>query len=237
MGRRNAGRATLVALAVLAGSADAAEGQRRSAGSFGLGVIGADPVGELGAYFDAGGGIQLLGSLALDPAGRVRLRGDFGFIIYGYEQQHLCWEAPVGCRIEMDLNTTNNIVFGGLGPEVVLATGAVEPYVNASFGFSYFVTSSSLQGESDFEDFASTTNYDDIVLAWRAGGGMRVHLGGTRKPVYLDLGVERHQNGIAHFLTEGDIVDHPDGSITLLPNRAEANMVLFRIGVSVGIPG
>ena len=236
MGRGNAGRATLVALAVLAGAAESAEGQRRSAGSWGIGVIGADPVGELGAYFDAGGGLQFLGSLALDPESRIRLRGDFGFLIYGYEQQHFCWEAPVGCRIEMDLNTTNNILFGGVGPEVVLASGAVEPYVNASLGFSYFVTTSSLEGESDMEDFASTTNYDDLVLAWRAGGGMRVHLGGTRRPVFLDLGVERHQNGIAHFLTEGDIVDHPDGSISFLENRAEANMVVFRLGVSVGIP-
>ena len=236
MGRGDAGRATLVALAVLMGTALAVEGQRRPAGTVGFGLIGADPVGELGAYFDLGGGGQFTGSVALDPSGLVRLRGDFGFIIYGYERQHMCWDAPVGCRIELDLNTTNSILFGGLGPEVVFANGPVEPYVNASLGFSYFATTSSLRGELDWEDFASTTNYDDIVLAWRAGAGMRVKLGGSRKPVYLDLGVERHQNGIAHFLTEGDIQDHPDGSITLLPNRSEANLVVFRMGVSVGIP-
>ena len=40
----------------------------------------------------------------------------------------------------------------------------------------------------------------------------------------------------ARYLTEGDIVDHPDGSISFLENRAEANMVVFRLGVSVGIP-
>ncbi|HSG46894.1 MAG TPA: hypothetical protein VLA43_03665, partial [Longimicrobiales bacterium] len=71
---------------------------------------------------------------------------------------------------------------------------------------------------------------------WRVGGGMRIQVKGGRKPVALDLGVERHQNGVADFLTKGDIQDHPDGSITLFPNRSEANMVTFRLGVVVGIP-
>lgn len=236
MGRRDMGRRALMALAAWAAMASAAEGQRRHLGSVDFGFIGADPVGELAAYFDAGFGGQVATSVALDPSGVVRLRGDFGFLIYGWETQHLCWEAPVGCRIEVDLNTLNNIFFAGLGPELAIPGGPVEPYVNASVGFSYFVTTSSLQGEWDWEDFGTTNNYDDIVQAWRVGGGLRVRLSGHRTPVFLDLGVERHQNGIVHFLTKGDIVDNPDGSITLLPNRAEANVVLFRIGVSVGIP-
>ncbi len=52
---------------------------------------------------------------------------------------------------------------------------------------------------------------------------MRVSTG--RTPVWLDFGVERHENGVAEFLTKGDIIDHPDGSITVLPNRSEANLV------------
>jgi hypothetical protein len=225
----------------MAVAASRVEAQRRSdAGDrpvvyLGLGVIGADPVGELGTYFDAGAGGQFMGAFPLEPTGRVRLRGDFGFVIYGNERRRLCMSAPVGCRIELDLNTTNSIFFGGLGPEVSLAQGPVEPYLNATFGFTYFATTSSLQGEQDAEDFASTTNYSDAVFAWRAGGGLRVQVSGGRAPVSLDFGVERHENGVADFLTKGDIVDHPDGSITLVPNRAEANLVTFRMGVSVGI--
>ena len=36
---------------------------------------------------------------------------------------------------------------------------------------------------------------------------------------------------------EGDILDHPDGSITLFPNRSEADLMTFRFGVSVGFGG
>ncbi|MDP2955742.1 MAG: hypothetical protein Q8N53_04920 [Longimicrobiales bacterium] len=234
--------AVLVAVSAMAVAASRVEAQRssepgtRPVAYLGLGVIGADPVGELGAYFDAGAGMQFIGAFPLEPTGRVRLRGDFGIVIYGNERQQFCMSAPVGCRIELDLNTTNSILFGGLGPEVSLAQGPVEPYLNATFGFTWFGTTSSLQGESGAEDFASTTNFSDAVFAWRAGGGLRVQVGGGRTPVSLDFGVERHENGVADFLTKGDIVDHPDGSITLVPNRAEANLVTFRMGVSVGLP-
>lgn len=220
----------LVGLATLALSPQGAGAQ----GRVDFGLLGADPVGELGRYVDAGGGLQFGGAIALERTRRLYLRGDFGLLIYGYESRRVCLSAPVGCRIELDLNTMNGILFAGVGPELVLATGPVEPYLNASMGFSYFATTSSLQSTWGSEDFATTTNFDDFVMAWRAGGGIRVRVSGNRRPVYVDIGAERHQNGLADFLTEGDIEDHPDGSITLYPTRSEANLMVFRLGMSVG---
>ena len=69
--------------------------------------------------------------------------------------------------------------------------------------------------------------------AARVGGGLRFRLGGPRS-ILLDLGAEYHRNGVAEYLREGDIVDNPDGTITILPNRSEANVVTLRIGVSMG---
>jgi hypothetical protein len=226
----------LAALGSAAGEAGAQVDPRGPAGYAGIAFVDARPVGELGTYFDQGFGAQLHGAIPLGISGRLFLRGDLGFVVYGYEHKRICFGAPVGCRIEADLTTTNNIFFGGVGPELVLATGAVQPYLNASWGFSYFATTSSLGGSADWGDFAHTTNYDDATFAWRVGGGVRIRLTSGRTPVSLDVGMERHQNGLANFLTEGDIVDNPDGSITLTPHRAEANLTTLRIGVTVGIP-
>jgi hypothetical protein len=242
--RRGAGTWLWVAvgLAVLGSEA---EGQRRRdygerrqpTAHFGLAFIAADPVGDLAYYFDQGFGAQFEGSFPMEPTGHLRFRADLGFLIYGHERQYLCYNTPIGCRIGLDLTTTNSIFFGGVGPELVLATGAVAPYVNASAGFSYFATISSLGGDDGYDDFARTTNYSDAVFAWKVGGGLRLRVKDGRRPVHLDFGVERHENGVADFLTEGDIIDHPDGSITLLPNRSEANLVAFRIGVTFGLGG
>jgi hypothetical protein len=218
-------------------SAQGAEAQHASdvAGTVGISFLVGEPQGEMGYLVDEGFGAQFDGAFAVAADGHLRLRADFGFMIYGHERQQYCYWAPVGCRVGMDVTTSNAIVFGGLGPEIVLFTGAVEPYVNAAYGVSYFVTSTSL-GDDGYDDYATTTNFDDAVMQWRVGGGLRVRVSDGRKPVYLDFAVERHQNGVADYLTEGDIQDHADGSITLYPNRTEANLVTFRMGVSFGIP-
>ena len=230
------GTMILTALAVFGGNAGAQERVREPVGYVGINFVGADPVSPLDTYIDNGFGAQLYGTLPIEASRHLRLRADAGFLIYGNEHQRVCFGGGVGCRIELDMNTTNSIVYGGLGPELVLATGAFEPYVHASFGFSWFGTTTSLDGSSDTEDFAHTTNYSDGMLAWRGGGGVRVRVSRGRVPVAIDLGVERHQNGVARFLTKGDIVDNPDGSITVLPNESEANLVTFRMGVTLGIP-
>jgi hypothetical protein len=226
-----------LALALTLAGVSEARGQEWTAprGRLGLSFVAGDPVGDLNAFFDQGFGGQIEGAWAVTEDRRVRLRGDAGFLVYGHERLRYCYSVPIGCRIEADLTTTNNIFYFGVGPELALATGALEPYVYGTTGLSYFATISSLDGADGGPEWAETTNYDDVVMAWRVGGGMRLRVSSGRRPVALDFGVERHQNGIADFLTEGDIVDNPDGSITLFPNRSEANLVTFRFGVSIGL--
>ncbi len=224
--------------AVLAASAADLHAQRRApaTATFGLSILAADPVGNMGAIVDNGFGGQMYATYPLEKAGHVRIRGDLGLMVYGHERSRLCFGTPIGCRIEMDLTTTNSIAFGGIGPEIVLSTGRVQPYLNGSVGVSYFSTTSALSGSADYDDFANTTNFDDAVMAWRAGAGLRVQVAGGRKPVWLDMAVERHENGVAEYLTKGDILDNPDGSVTLFPTRSDANLMTLRFGVTIGIP-
>ena len=222
------------AIALAAAATLDAQERRAPRGRVGLSFVAGDPVGELGSFFDRGFGAQLEGSWAVTEDRHLRLRGDAGFVVYGHERIQYCYTVPVGCRVEAELTTTNNIFYFGLGPEVAFTAGAFEPYVYGTTGLSYFATVSSLDGADGGPDWAETTNYDDVVMAWRAGGGMRLRVRGGGHPVSLDFGVERHQNGIASFLTEGDIVDNPDGSVTLFPHRSEANLLTFRLGVSLG---
>lgn len=224
---------TLGALLALAPSADAQRVQGPG-GSLGISFVAADAVGELGALVDHGFGLQLDGGLPIALDGRVRMRGDFGFLVYGHERLTFCYTWS--CRVGSDLTTTNSIVYGGFGPELVLASGPIQPYVHATAGLSGFVTSSSLDDHDGYGPYLETTNYSDVVFGLKLGGGLRMRLGRGGRPVYLDLGVEHHDNGIANYLTVGDIVDNPDGSITVYPNRSQADLLTFRAGVSFGFP-
>jgi len=198
-------------------------------------LVGAQPTGEFRLNVDGGWGFELGGRYELDPAGLLSLRGSLGFINYGSETLRFC--SVFGCRVGTDLDTRNNILFGGVGPELALRMGPIRPYARASLGISYFETTSGLSGSDDWSRYASTTNLDDLVFQQRLGAGLGLRLSNGRHPVRSDIGTDYHHNGMANYLREGDIVDQPDGSVIIYPRRTEANLWSFRVGVSVGLGG
>ena len=198
-------------------------------------LTAASPQGEFRDYVSSGwgGGIHYL--LRADRDGWLALRVDASVLNYGHERQRVLLSPTIGGRITVDLTTDNNIAFLGAGPQIGLPTGAVRPYVNGFVGVSYIFTESSVGGSSSGERFASTTNYDDASFAYGGGAGLYIPLSNRRNPVSLDAGVTYRHNGSAEYLRHGDIVDNPDGSITLHPVFSETNLLTFHVGVSVGL--
>ena len=160
------------------------------------------------------------------------IRADLGWVIYGSESMLTCITDP--CRVQGDINTTNNIFYLGLGPEVILIRGLFEPYVYGTLGTSIFHTASALRGVGDDESHFSTPHHTDWTFAWRAGTGIRYNI---REYFSVDFGVEHHGNGVADYLTKGDVIDDSDGKTIINPRRSEANLLTFRLGVSFGLGG
>ena len=162
------------------------------------------------------------------------IRAEGGFVQYGNERTDHCL---INCRIGVDINTSNDIVFAGIGPQITVPSGPLRPYLNATFGMSYFYTHSSVTGDDDYDygEF-DTTNHDDAVFALTGGGGFLIPLSMRHTPVMLDLGMTFHRNGQATYLRKGSIRDLPDGSIIISPIRSEANFITYRMGVSIGVP-
>lgn len=198
-------------------------------------LLVATPTGEFAENVGTGFGIAGFGRYELDGAGILSLRADFGFLQYGRETIRICVTQP--CRVTGELTTSNNIVFGGVGPELGIGGGPVRIYANLAGGFAYFATTSSVEGENnEGSPFASSTNFDDATFAWMGGGGVQFRVSSGRHPVSVDMGARYHGNGQAEYLRKGDIQDLPDGSVVVRPRRSETNLWTFRIGVSVGIP-
>ncbi len=191
------------------------------------------PVGEFDDNVDFGFGAGAHGRVALGDEGMINLRLDVGFINYGNETIRICITQP--CRVTGNLTTSNNIFLLGAGPEIGVGSGSVRLYANASIGFAYFATTSSVEGENDFGDpFASSTNFDDFTFAWTAGPGLQLRVWtGERAAVSLDLLTRYHGNGEARYLRKGDIQDRPDGSVVLNPRQSETNFWTVGLGVSV----
>jgi len=192
------------------------------------------PIGPFNDFIGAGYGLTGGFVWNLDRDRVFGIRAEGGFVQYGNERTGACL---VNCRVEVDVNTSNDIVFGGIGPQITVPAGPLRPYLNATAGFSYFFTHSSISGNDAADNGVfDTTNHDDGVFALTGGGGFLIPLSMRRTPVLLDIGATFHRNGEAEYLRKGSIVDNPDGSIVINPIRSEANFITYRIGVSIGIP-
>jgi hypothetical protein len=187
-------------------------------------VVGA-PRGALGRAADVAGG--LAGHLLLPAGGRtLALRLDGSWLLYGSETVRIPLPRTGG-RIAREIVTDNWMAQLGVGPQVVLPLGRIRPYLHAFAGVSYLSTTSQLR-DPDFFVSRPTTNFDDTALAYGGGGGLLVPLRG--RGMSLDLGARYVRTSTVRFLGEGDL--GRDGGASATPNRGQANVLEFRLGLT-----
>ena len=218
-----------IAALALAPTASAAQAQEysRFTGSFAL--LNTQPLGELST--GPGFGVAIGGAYALDRARIFHIRGDLRASMYGHENREVCFSSTVGCRILLDLNTSYNTLYLGLGPQVVVPLGPASAALVGTIGLGGFTATSSLSGVDERDDdFGETTNYEDYTLAWSTGGELRVPV---TERFALALGGHYQHNGVVSYLREGGITDNPDGTLSYEPQRTEANMVALTLGVTI----
>lgn len=194
----------------------------------------ARPMGEFRNFVDIGGG--LAGSLTLN-LGRGSILGvriDGSGVLYGQETQRVPLSETVQ-RVLVDVTTSNTILALGVGPQFTLGRGVMRVYGYGGVGFSYFATTSEVQGSRDTTSFASTTNFDDFTAAWHSGTGLLMRVSYRRTPVFIDLGSRYVRNGRARYLKEGSLREAAGGGLLIDPIESETNLVLFYLGVSVGV--
>lgn len=194
------------------------------------------PVGDFLHYVDQGLGFDAFFRFNADRQGVLSFRLDGGLQIYGHETFRVPLSGTIGGRILVDLTTSNNIIWMGFGPQLTSPSGAVRPYANASAGFSYFFTESTVEGSNNDNDpFASTTNYSDATFRYGFGWGLLIPFQTRTSEWAIDLGAMYHGNGQVRYLREGGIEDRPDGSIVVYPIQSDANLLTYRLGFSVAI--
>jgi opacity protein-like surface antigen len=238
-------RILLAALAIAPAVASHARAQtvegitdpRPSRAAAGVSFVVAQPLGEFRDNVSSAIGGE--GHVVLRPSENsvfgLRLEG--GFLNYGHEHKRVPLSATVGGRIQVDLNTNNNIALFAAGPQLMATRGVIRPYVHGTAGLAYFFTESSIDGSDDTFSFAQTTNQDDAAFAYGGGAGVIIPLPVKSTLVSIDLGARYLNTGKVRYLKEGGIRDNADGTITLSPSESKATMITYRIGVSIGIPG
>ncbi|MDA1080604.1 MAG: hypothetical protein O2973_02845 [Gemmatimonadetes bacterium] len=246
-GVRNAA-AVAVAVAVAIGCASLANAQvveRRPRSAepdvapttfVGGGLAYASPRGEFKDYVR--GAFGLTGHLvhAFDPEGILAVRAELGYLNYGNTTNRQALGGGALGLITVDVTTSNNIVVGGLGLQLMAPAGTVRPYLTGSVGFSYFFTQSSVEGTSNIEPFAETENFSDGGFTTLWGGGLYIPVRRGLKPISIDLGAQMHSNSDIQYLTKSSIViTNSSAPPVITPVRSAADFITFRLGITVGI--
>ena len=219
-------RSLLALLALLAaGPADAA-----SIFSYGGDLLVGSPTGAFRDYVSVAGGLSGF-ALWAAPRGFLGFRVDGSSALYGSETLHVPVARQLS-RISVDVTTDNWIAHVAAGPQLMVPSGRERPYLNAFAGLSYFSTTSEATADYQSVFLAGSTNYDSTAFSWGAGAGVRVPLGSRR--VALDAGARYVRSGRVSYLIKGDLHDDGHGGVSFTPRRGPADLVEFRLGVSIG---
>jgi hypothetical protein len=197
----------------------------------------ASPQGEFKNYVDGAVGIN--GHLIHQFGdGIVAFRADVGYLLYGSATRRQSLGQGAFGLVAMDVTTSNNILNGGVGMQLMAPTGSVRPYINGNLGFSYFFTESSIAGSDyDNEPFASSNNFDDGGFSTTWGGGFYVPIKmAIKNPIILDIGFTSHSNSDMRYLTKESIyIADANSTPVITPVRSAANFMTFKLGVTIGV--
>lgn len=198
-------------------------------------TVGADfaisqPKGEFANNVPTGYGFDLNGLFKLDPKGWIGLRADAGGVRYGHEHIDLGFFSG----IELGLNTDNRIEFGALGLQLQFPDGWLRPYATASYAGVHFTTESCVSNPDGLVQDQCHSNHGDWAGAGVFGGGLVIPFG--KSSGSLNLGARYHYGAKATYLRKGDIIDNPDGSVTLNVRSSKTDLVLWQVGFTYNIP-
>lgn len=204
----------------------------------GINLSVAIPQGDFGKQIDnVGGGISgEFFFLSPKPNAPFGFGLNVGYYIYGMEsRKEPMWNIP---EVKLQVDRTNSLLNFHAVFELGLPEGSVRPYVQGLFGGEYLYTTTSVKNESNYEEFASSTNYDDWAWSYGVGGGLCILLSGDpeteQEAIYLDLMGRYLFGSKAKYLKEGS-VEVNGQQVTYHPSESKTDMLTIHAGVRIAL--
>ena len=205
----------------------------------GLSFMFGNPQGEFRSNVDRMGfGGQLQGTFWTPTEEMPYTIGfDLGYLVYGQVDERRPWVGFPG--VYLNLSRTNSLANLHLLMQVSPFFGTVRPYLEGLFGGSYIFTQSSVKGDYQDEDIASTTNFDDFT--WNYGGGVGILFKITGElenidAIYLDFKSRYLYGTNAEYLTEESLIGiDNNGNPIFQTKKSTTDFLSFHIGVIVNL--
>jgi hypothetical protein len=133
---------------------------------------------------------------------------NIGYFIYGMESRREPFSLTIP-DVFVNVDRTNNLVNFHLLFQVGFPTGSVRPYVEGLFGGSYLFTETNIKSDNNFNEVASSVNFEDWAWSYGFGGGIGILVAGDPLTnigaIYLDLKARYLFGSEAEYLKEGSV--------------------------------
>jgi len=157
---------------------------------------------------------------------------------YGHESREVPFSSTIP-DVEVDVRTMNNFAQAFFVLRGQVGSGPIQPYGDALIGLNYMYTETAITDAGDgWDEIASTTNHDDVALAYGLGGGVMVPVwmssgeNGSVQTILIDVGGRYLKGEEAEYLKEGSL-RRENGSVTFDPTKSRTDMVKLQVGVAV----
>lgn len=192
----------------------------------------ADQVDNLG--YGLSGEFLLLSPKPKSPIG---FGFNIGYYIYGMESRREPWSYTIP-DVYLDVDRTNNLLNFHVLFQIGLPQGRIRPYIEGLFGGSYLYTQTSVSGQYNSDNIASSTNYDDWAWSYGFGGGVSILLSGDPVTqdgaIYLDLKGRYLFGSEAVYLKEGS-VEVVGGQVRYYPSESKTDLISIHAGVKLAL--
>jgi len=196
----------------------------------GAGPSFAWPTGSLSRYLGTGYGVGAL--LQFAPNRSLHLRADAAFLRFAPTTA----SRPFRRGQPVDITTGSQVLMAVAGPEAGFALGRVRISARVAAGFATSTNTGAVTGIAAADRFSGATTFQDLTLAYQAGGAVGVRLGDGIAPVWLDLGTEFTGTGPSRWVREGNLPVGTISGVYLKPTMSPTTMIGARLALTVGIP-
>ena len=183
-------------------------------------------------------GVGIAGEFLYSPKGSIfGIGASLGFMIYGHETRAEPFSYTIP-NVFVDVTTDNNIFLGHILMRIQPKVGPIRPYAEGLLGLNYLYTKTSIKDQGDLgETIASSTDFEDGVFSYGAGGGVMIQLysgdptGGKLWRLMLDLRMRYIIGGEAEYLKEGSI-SYEGLNVIYDVSKSKTDLMTAQIGVT-----
>ncbi len=194
-----------------------------------VGAAAGRPGPEFRATMGDGYGLGFRSLRRLDRHGWLALRIEGGFLL----QERRRDAVPTIEQGTLDLATSNTLLFAGVGPQVGLPRGPVQPYAHVFAGVHYLLSEAGYDGRTTGgAPVEVLITHEDGALAFGGGAGVYVPIRRGRSPISLDLGATYRLGGEATYMEQA-LIPGTDRMPAHRPVTGRTDLLMVHLGIAV----